>query len=65
MSRQMQAEIAQINGAIDHLDDPRDSYMVVVERIREYRRSGTAVPEELAQMERRLMRECIAASQGR
>lgn len=65
MPQQMQSEIAQINGAIDGLDDPRESYTLVHERIREYRRSGSAVPEELAVMERRLMRECIAASQGR
>lgn len=65
MSEQMQAEIAQISGAMDRFDDPRESYRVVVERIREYRNSGAAVPEELTQMERRLMRECIAASQGR
>lgn len=65
MSHQMQSEIAQITGEIESLDDPRECYALVLERIRDYRQSGEAVPEELARLEQRLMRECIAASQGR
>lgn len=65
MSEQMQSEIAQLSGQIEQLDDPRECYALVQERIRSYRSSGTSVPEALSQMERRLVRECMAQSQGR
>lgn len=65
MSKQMQAEIARINGALETLDDPRECYALVQERIREYRRAGSAVPEDLKLIERCVVHECMAASQGR
>lgn len=65
MSHQMQSEIAQINGVLDSLDDPRECYALVRERIRNYRLAGAEIPPDLVQLERRLARECIAASQGR
>lgn len=46
-------------------EDPRRCYALVQERIREYRASGLKVPDDLSQLERRLMTECMAASQGR
>lgn len=65
MSEQMQSEIAQLSGQLDQLDDPRECYALVQERIRSYRSSGDRVPDALSQIERRLMRECMAESQGR
>lgn len=65
MSEQMQSEIAQLSGELDQIDDPRQGYALVQERIRTYRSSGDRVPDALSQMERRLMRECMDQSQGR
>ncbi len=65
MSEQMQSEIAEINHRIDELQDPRDCYALVQDRIRTYRSRGTAVPDDLQRLERQLMTECMAQSQGR
>lgn len=65
MSEQMQSEIAQLNGQLEQMDDPRECYALVQERIRSYRTSGDCVPDALNQIERRLFRECLAESQGR
>lgn len=46
-------------------DDPRACYALVQQRIREYRKAGNTVPDDLVRMERSLMTECMAASQGR
>lgn len=46
-------------------DDPRRRYALVKERISEYRRTGNAIPDDLARMEKALMVECIEESQGR
>jgi hypothetical protein len=46
-------------------DDPRRCYALVQERIRNYRQSGTSVPDDLVRMERQLMTECMLQSQGR
>ena len=65
MSNQMQSEIAEINQTIEQIDDPRRCYALVQERIRKIRSSGSSVPEDLARIEKRLMVECLAESQGR
>lgn len=65
MSDQMQSEIAEINVKMEAIEDPRACWAMVQERIRQYRKQGTTVPEELARIERRLMAECLAESQGR
>ena len=65
MSEQMQSEIANLNSQMDTLDDPRQCYALVKQRIREYSASGASVPEDLARMERHLLTECLCASQGR
>lgn len=46
-------------------DDPRRCFALVQERIRNYRRSGTNVPDDLVRLERQLMTECMLQSQGR
>ena len=65
MSEQMHGEIASLNSQIESLDDPRQCYALVKERIHQYRSSGASVPEDLARMERNLLTECLCASQGR
>jgi hypothetical protein len=65
MSDQMQSEIAELNHRMEELEDPRDCYALVKERINTYRSSGERVPDDLTRMERQLMTECMAQSQGR
>lgn len=65
MSNQMNSEIAQLNSELEQSDDPREGYAKVQARIRGYRQAGVRVPDELALMEKHLMAECVAASQGR
>lgn len=62
---QMQAEIAELNGLIADIDDPRAGAAMVRERIEQYRAAGQAVPEDLAKIEKQLRTECMLASQGR
>lgn len=65
MTEQMQAEIVELNHRLDEIDDPRRSYALVQERIRNFRKNGQQVPEALRLMERRLAIECRIESQGR
>ena len=65
MSNQMQSEIAEINQTIEQIDDPRRCYALVQDRIRKLRQAGRMVPDDLARIERQLMVECLAESQGR
>jgi hypothetical protein len=65
MPNQMQSEIAELNSELEVIDDPRECYAKVQARIRSYRQAGMTVPEDLALIEKRLMWECMAASQGR
>ena len=64
-SKDAGSDIAVLLTAIDDHDDPRDAYAMVQERIREYRSSGWLVPEELIRVERSMMTEFMAESQGR
>jgi len=63
--REGQLEIAKINQLIEESNDPRDSFAVVQKRIREYRDAGWPVPQELMRIERNLMADLMAESQGR
>lgn len=65
MSDQMQSEIAEINGQMEAIEDPRQCYALVQERIRTYRARGITIPDDLARIERQLLTECLAESQGR
>lgn len=65
MSNQMQGEIAQLNSELEQTDDPRECYAKVLAKIRRYRQAGIKVPDDLALIEKRLVAECMAASQGR
>ena len=63
--KQVQNEITEFNQQLENLQDLRRSYALVQERIRTYRLKGSEVPEALIQIERRLLNECLAESQGR
>ena len=65
MSSQMQGEIAQLNIELEQTDDPREGCAKVQAKIRSYHQAGTRVPDDLALIEKRLVAECMAASQGR
>jgi serine/threonine-protein kinase RIO1 len=65
MSEQMQCEISELNQRFDELDDPREQYALLKERINAYRSRGVGVPEPLQRMERVLLQECLSESQGR
>jgi hypothetical protein len=65
MPNQMQSEIAQLNVELEQTDDPREAYAMVQAKVRRYRQAGEKVPDDLALIEKRLMHECMAASQGR
>ena len=62
---QMQAEIAELNGMIADIEDPRAGFAMVRERIERYRAEGRMVPDDLARLEQQLRTECMLASQGR
>jgi hypothetical protein len=47
------------------LEDPRACYAAVKKRMGELRAAGRKVPEDLARLERHLIVECTAESQGR
>jgi hypothetical protein len=47
------------------MDDPREGYAKVQAKIRKLRQAGQKVPDDLMLIEKRLMHECMAASQGR
>ena len=62
---QMQSEIADLNGRLESISEPRQCYLLVQERIRQYRAAGWSIPEEIRTIEKQLMVECLAESQGR
>jgi hypothetical protein len=59
------SDVTVLFTAIEDHDDPRDAYAMVQERIQEYRSAGWSVPEELIRVERSMMTEFMAESQGR
>lgn len=70
MSQQMGSErIADFAELVTQMeqseDDPRRCVALVQQRMREYRQTGSTIPDDLVLLERRLMTECMAASQGR
>lgn len=65
MTDQMQSEIADLNGKLDDIEDPRQAYALVRERIQQFRVRGWQIPEDLARIERVYATECLCESQGR
>lgn len=65
MSEDLLREIAEVNGRIDDLEDPRVCYAMIQERIRLCEKQGEAVPDDLHRLEKSLLTECLSESQGR
>lgn len=65
MSDQMQAEIADINVRLEQLDDPRQCWVMLQQKIDQMKSAGWVIPEDIMRLERQLMVECLAESQGR
>lgn len=65
MSDLVKAEIAEINSRIEDQDDPRNCIQLVREKMRKHEQRGEAVPDDLRRLERALIAECNAESQGR
>ena len=65
MSESVRAEIAEINSRIEDQEDPRDCIQLVREKMRTHEQRGEAIPDDLRRLERTLLTECNAQSQGR
>lgn len=65
MTKNEEVEIAEINSKIEELEDPRACYRLVREKIRTHEQKGERIPEDLRRLERTLLNECNAESQGR
>ncbi len=65
MTEEVDREIEEVNLRIDELDDPRACYALIRERIRKHHLAGETIPEELQKLERAVLAECLAESQGR
>lgn len=63
--QQMASEIASLSQQMEAMESPRDCYALVRERIQRYQQMGGQVPTELARLEKSLLTECLAESQGR
>jgi len=63
--QQMKSEIADLSQQMEAMENPRDCYALVRERIQRYKQKGGSVPEELERLERSLLTECLSESQGR
>lgn len=51
--------------AMDDTDDPRAMFARVQKQIETYRIKGSPVPKDLERLQRQLVSECAAVSQGR
>jgi len=65
MTEDVQLEVAELNGRLDELDDPRQGYALVKDYIERHQNAGDEIPEDLVRLEKCLLTECLAASQGR
>lgn len=65
MTEDVQAELKELNGQIDELDDPRECYALVHETIRKHEAAGEQVPDDLLRLEKAMEVECLCESQGR
>ncbi len=64
-NKQSGTDIAVLLTSIEDQDDPRDAYAILQQRIGEYRSAGWSVPDELIRVERSMITEFMAESQGR
>lgn len=63
--QQMASEIASLSQQMEAMENPRDCYVLVRERIERIQQMGGGVPAELSRLEKSLLTECLAESQGR
>ncbi|MCB1512241.1 MAG: hypothetical protein KDJ36_15180 [Hyphomicrobiaceae bacterium] len=62
---ELSSEIRHLARVIGDAEDPRQAIRTVRDRVQAIKAQGRSVPAEIKQIEKRLMDECIAASQGR
>ena len=65
MTDKQREEIVELNDQLDVIDDPRECYTLVKQRIEEHNNAGEKVSEDLEMLERSLLNDCLLASQGR
>lgn len=65
MNAEVVQEVAELNGLIDEIDDPRECYAAVCDCIKKHRDAGEEIPEDLYRLEKVMLTECLAESQGR
>ncbi|MEQ8826032.1 MAG: hypothetical protein RIC14_16820 [Filomicrobium sp.] len=65
MSANVLQEVEELNGLIDETEDPRECYAAVCECIQKHREAGEDIPEDLQRLEKVMLTECLAESQGR
>ncbi len=65
MNAEVVQEVAELNGLIDEIDDPRECYAAVCDCIKKHRDAGEEIPEDLHRLEKVMLTECLAESQGR
>lgn len=61
----LEPEAASFFHELEEQTDPRDAFARVQERIRAYRDAGWQVPDDLKRVERQMMTDFMAESQGR
>ena len=64
-AQQAERDVARILSEIDQLEDSRQGFAVVQERIANLEAAGKSVPENLVRVHKVLQAECMAQSQGR
>jgi hypothetical protein len=64
-SEKLREDFTVLMTKIEDEDDPRAAYAIVQDRIQEYRTAGWAVPDDLIRVERKMMTDFMAESQGR
>ena len=62
---QAREEVRALAAKVEEAEDPRSAVQLVRDRINELTKLGEDIPEELTWIEKRLVAECIDASQGR
>jgi DNA invertase Pin-like site-specific DNA recombinase len=65
MGSHQRFDIASLMAEMEDEDDPRNAFAKVQERVREYRSAGWPIPDDLRRIERDLMTQFMAESQGR
>ena len=65
MTQDVQAELEDLNGRIEEIDDPRECYQLVRETIRRHEAAGDRLPDDFYRLEKAMQVECLSESQGR